>query len=242
MTAKQVLANKIEKEKDEKFFGQRDAIDRLHEPEAMRNRGAAQNMYAGEEGSSKRMRRGSATFLEQVQKQKSWRFGDPSLTWYHNSNASDFRKSVLYRFKSYIAGSDAMDTNNNGVLDWREFIAACFKARLQGNLKLIFDELTGGRDEMVLSDLDPSLKEEQERRDRERELKEQARREEQQKKLQLPFLERLSFVSDEKLMAFGSLNQHKIRSAARDRLPDQSHSESPKARQRGFVIATVGEA
>jgi len=170
--------------------------------------------------------------LEQAIRLQRSRFA-PSVKDQKSSatNGNDFRAALVKKWGKLLVAWDHLDTNNNGVLDFREFVSACFKVNVAGKLRQIFDELTNGRGVLKLTDLDPALQQEQDRREQEKLRKNQDRAAAREKNFRLPLLQRLATqpLSDEALQWQHSTvyDQHIITSWSKERLPERTVAFGP---------------
>merc|ERR1719375_2840661 len=71
--------------------------------------------------------------------------------------ARAFKQALLKKFDKLEFAWDEMDLNGDGALQFQEFVRACRGMQFQGNLRMIFEELTGGEDTLTPEALDPGL-------------------------------------------------------------------------------------
>lgn len=229
--AKQVLARKIEMEKEQKDKTLQGLVTRLYKVKPHKDPSG---------------RRASLTMGEKKWREAKWRFGQTKLDKAMASNAYDFRMAVRRKYPTLLVAWDQMDTNQNGDLDFREFVSACFKVSIAGNLRGIFTELSKDGVSLKLSDLDPTMQEEEEHRKQQRMLKAHSRTDQRQNQLELPPLARLTMEKHQ--ASTGFFDQQAIRSFAKERLPANTacHTDSPLLRQDsakafGAAAVTTGE-
>lgn len=71
--------------------------------------------------------------------------------------AADFRKHLQNRYSGLPRAWGFLDVNENGVLEFAEFVQACRRVGFSGNLRKIFTELCGDGGQFLRpSDLDPT--------------------------------------------------------------------------------------
>lgn len=94
--------------------------------------------------------------------------------------AKDIHSALIKKYRTLTAAWDDLDSNEDSVLQFHEFVAGCRKLHIRGNLRLMFMELCSGKFAQVskeddhnagephqvlqMTDLDPSMKEEADRR------------------------------------------------------------------------------
>jgi hypothetical protein len=165
------------------------------------------------------------------------------------ADAIDFRNALLKRYRNFSEAWDALDTNDNGLLDFKEFVSACVKMQIKGKLRVIFSELSHDGENLRLTDLDASLQDDQERREEERRRKVEERAEARDSIVRLPLLQRLYHtptIEDEPPPLF---DQDAIRSWSKERLPPNTTTTSfssrsepaPRTAIRANLAATTGE-
>lgn len=83
----------------------------------------------------------------------------------HQCTAKDFVKALMKKYESVEDAWDDLDVNGDGVLQFHEFVAGCRKVHIVGNLRRLFDDLSSNDGESIrLTDIDPSMKQEEHRR------------------------------------------------------------------------------
>jgi len=92
-----------------------------------------------------------------------------------NAGLKEFHKMLLKKYKGLPQAWDDMDSNEDGVLQFHEFVAGCRKLQLRAQYRSMFQDLCSGEsrpasrqesEQQVLhmTDLDPSLKDVEENR------------------------------------------------------------------------------
>merc|ERR1712187_578342 len=98
-------------------------------------------------------RRNSASTLGEIfyqKQQASLRQGPPE-------DARQFRNALLKKFGKLSRAWEAIDANDDGKLQFNEFVRACRNIQFAGNFKRIFKELSNGEVSIGPSALDPNL-------------------------------------------------------------------------------------
>jgi Ca2+-binding EF-hand superfamily protein len=73
------------------------------------------------------------------------------------SNAKEFKQALIKKFGKLEYAWDEIDSNDDGSLQFNEFVRACRNMQFSGNFRKIFDDLTGGKDALSPEALDASL-------------------------------------------------------------------------------------
>jgi len=181
-SAKTVLALKMEAEKQEKGKTLENLVSRLY--------------VVRDNGNSGLTNTGGSTMGEMNLKLQTCHGKEVTSPKTIVTKAKDFRAALVKIYGDYSHAWDQMDTNENGLLDIREFGTACFKLHLTGSVKSIFKEMSHDGTNLRLTDLDPSLRQEQERREQEKLKKLQERSLARQSTTRLPVLDRLAIQTE----------------------------------------------
>lgn len=236
-SCKRMLAAKCESEKQEKKNRLERHVDRLYV--------VKENPL---NGTARTERRSTACGLaERNLRAQTYRFGNRKLDQtptFHLNDAVDFRTALLRKHENLLQAWDQLDTNSNGLIDFREFVNICRKIQMTGKLHEIFHELSSDGINLRLTDLDPSLKEEQERREQQHENR-HTKRTNSRQVMHLPLLKRLTMTVERSQSEL--FDQEAVRSFSKERMPpplfrsctDTSVEYSRPARS--SVISTVGE-
>lgn len=211
-SAKTVLALKMEAEKQEKAKTLENSVSRLY--------------VVRDNGKSGFTNTGGSTMGELNLKLQTCHGRELTSPKMLVTKAKDFRAALVKIYGDYSHAWDQMDTNENGLLDLREFGTACFKLHLTGSVKAIFEEMSRDGKNLKLTDLDPSLQHEQERREQEKLKKLQERSLHRKSKVSLPVLDRLAILTE---------------SSAQSLSPKEDDKGAKSRRSSNKVTLTTGE-
>jgi len=229
-SAKHVLKEKQDAEKQEKEFRLVHAIDRLHKSA---NNRKTRSIYqrAG------RQRRASVTHAEAQFYQELWRFGDREST--SLCNANDFTKSLLSKYDNLANAWDKLDVNGNGTVDFHEFVLGCRKIQINGKLRQIFSQLSSDGVLLHITDLDPKLGHEEAKRKERYKAKKEARFTVRQTRHDLPALKRLNMPMERQ--PNGDFNTETVEIFAKNRVPNGTFRQSKAGVGRASLVQTSGE-